>query len=181
MAPTLAVRELRAADITPLTDYWLTSAPAHLTGMGVDLSKMPDRAGWAAMLGEQLRTPLPEKQSYCLIWEVDGQAVGHSNINQIRPGEQAYMHLHLWNPAVRGQGYGQQLVRLTLPRFFATYQLQRLYCEPYALNPAPNRTLARLGFRLVKEHVTTPGSLNFEQPVKLWELRREDLAALETA
>ncbi|MCC3156581.1 GNAT family N-acetyltransferase [Hymenobacter sp. 15J16-1T3B] len=177
MPPTLSVRELRADDIPRIADYWLTSSPEHLTGMGVDLTKMPDRAGWTAMLTALVDTPLAEHPSYCLIWEVDGRAVGHSNINQIRPGEQAYMHLHLWDAQVRRLGYGRQLVRLTLPRFFEAYQLQRLYCEPYALNPAPNRTLAQLGFRFVREHVCTPGSLNFEQPVKLWELRREDLPA----
>ncbi|RAK68433.1 GNAT family N-acetyltransferase [Hymenobacter edaphi] len=181
MPPTLSVRDLRADDIARIAEYWLTSPPTHLTSMGVDLAKLPDRAGWTAMLAQQLATPLPEKQSYCLIWEVDGRAVGHCNINQIRPGEQAYMHLHLWDAAVRRQGYGRQLVRLALPRFFAAYALQRLYCEPYALNPAPNHTLAQLGFRFVREHVCTPGSINFEQPVKLWELRREDLQRLERA
>ncbi|OON67847.1 GNAT family N-acetyltransferase [Hymenobacter sp. CRA2] len=177
-APTLSVRELQPADIEPLADYWLNSSPAHLTGMGVDLAKMPGRAEWIAMLTEQLHTPGPAKQSYCLIFEVDGRAVGHTNINQIRPGEQAHMHLHLWDAEVRRQGLGSALVRLALPRFFAAYELQRLYCEPYALNPAPNRTLARLGFAFEREYVTTPGWLNFEQPVKRWMLTREQLAQL---
>lgn len=35
-------------------------------------------------------------------------------------------------------------------------------------NPAPNKTLKKAGFELVKEYVTTPGPINFEQPVKLW-------------
>lgn len=48
--------------------------------------------------------------------------------------------------------------------------MKKLYCELYALNPAPNKTLEKVGFTFIKEHITVPGLLNFEQPVKLWEL-----------
>ena len=172
--PTLSVRELRSDDIEPLINYWLGADPTFLQGMGVDLAKLPVREEWHRMLTEQLATPLKEKKSYALIWEVDGKAVGHSNINKIVFGQEAYMHLHLWNPEVRKKGYGIQFIRMSLPYFFKNYELQTLYCEPYALNPAPNRTLARAGFSPVKEYVTTPGWINFEQPVRLWAMSREE-------
>ncbi|KUG08042.1 GNAT family N-acetyltransferase [Solirubrum puertoriconensis] len=178
-SPVLSVRELEARDIEAIADYWLQAEPAYLTGMGVDLGKLPTREAWRQMLQAQLAASLPEKQSYCLIWEVDGRAVGHCNINKIKPGEEAYMHLHLWDAEVRKQGYGTALVQLSLPYFFGNYQLKRLCCEPYALNPAPNRTLPRLGFELVQEYTTTPGQINFEQPVRLWVLTRERFVALQ--
>ena len=177
MAP-LTVRELQEKDIDAITNYWLQAEPEFLKGMGVDLTKLPTRQEWRAMLTEQLHTPLLEKKSYCLIWEVEGNAVGHSNINKIVPGHEAYMHLHLWNPEVRKKGYGIRLIHLTLPYFFENYQLKTLYCEPYALNPAPNRTLERAGFRPVKEYVTTPGWINFEQPVRLWQMTAEEFGRL---
>lgn len=173
-APILSVRELRPTDIDAIADYWLNADRAYLEGMGVDTAKMPGREEWSAMLTEQLATPLKEKKSYALIWEVDGKAIGHSNINKIIFGQEAYMHLHIWEPKARKKGYGVQLVRLSLPLFFTNYELQTLYCEPYALNPAPNRVLERAGFRLVKEYVTTPGWINFEQPVRLWAMTKEE-------
>lgn len=176
--PTLSVRELRSDDIEALTNYWLHADPAFLQGMGVDLGKLPKREEWHRMLTEQLATPQKEKKSYALIWEVDGQAVGHSNINKIVFGQEAYMHLHIWNPQVRKKGYGVQFIRLSLPYYFTNFELQTLYCEPYALNPAPNLTLARAGFRLLKEYVTTPGWINFEQPVRLWSMSREEFEQL---
>lgn len=175
---TLSVRELRAGDIDAIADYWLHADPAFLQGMGVDLAKLPEREEWRQMLTEQLTTPLKEKKSYALIWEVDGMAVGHSNINKIVYGREAYMHLHLWDPEVRKKGYGVQFIRLSLPYYFKNYELQTLYCEPYALNPAPNRTLERAGFRLLKEYMTTPGWINFEQPVRLWAMSREAFGQL---
>ncbi|AYA38916.1 N-acetyltransferase [Hymenobacter oligotrophus] len=179
--PVLSVRELEARDIEAIADYWLQAEPAYLQGMGVDLGKLPTRAAWRHMLHAQLATPLLQKQSYCLVWEADGQAVGHCNINNIKPHEEAHMHLHLWPAGARRRSLGAALVQLSVPWFFERYGLRRLYCEPYALNPAPNRTLPHVGFELVREYVTTPGSINFEQPVRLWVLTRERFAALQQA
>ena len=175
---TLTVRELSEPDITHITRYWLESPPAFLEGMGVDLTKMPSQEQWKNALMEQLSQSIPEKKSYCIIWELDGIPVGPSNINKIQVGLEAFMHLHLWQPDIRQKGMGAALVRMTLPFFFEHYQLQTLYCEPYALNPAPNKTLERIGFQFIKEYVTTPGWLNFEQPVKLWALSRDQFLGL---
>lgn len=60
-----------------------------------------------------------------------------------------------------------------LPWFFKNLKLKKIYCEPYALIPAPNKTLEKVGFKFVKTYVTTPGRLNFEQPVYLWEITYE--------
>jgi RimJ/RimL family protein N-acetyltransferase len=174
----VSVRELAPRDLPDLVGYWLNASPDFLLGMGVDLAKMPTEAVWMASLSEQLSLSIEEKTSYCMIWELDGRAVGHSNVNKIERGEAAFMHLHLWQRDLRQKGLGAALVRLTVPHFFEKFYLKRLFCEPYALNPAPNRTLEKAGFTFVKEHTTTPGWLNFEQPVKLWELTLEQFRAL---
>lgn len=178
MSRTLSVRELQAQDIDRIADYWLNSEPAFLQGMGVDLSKMPPRTQWETMLNKQLSSPIPEKQSYAIIWQVDGEAVGHCNINDITFGEQAFMHLHLWRSDLRQQGAGVALVRMALPYFFENFQLKRLYCEPSAHNPAPNKTLPKVGFTFVKAHMTTPSSLTYEQLVNRWEMTLEQFKAL---
>lgn len=177
----LSVREIQAADLPLLIKYWLHNDPAHLTGMGVDLAKLPTETALRASIQSQLDLPLQEKAAYAIIWENDGQAVGHSNVNQIVFGEKAYMHLHLWQAPLRKKGMGTALIKMTLPWFFEKLQLQELYCEPYALNPAPNKTLEKIGFEFVKTHTTIPGSLNFEQEVKLWRLTREAWENLKTS
>lgn len=164
-----------ASDVPLIIRYWLSATPEHLQGMGVDLSKMPARAQWEAMLNTQLSLDYPDKPSYCIILEIEGEAVGHCNVNKIAYGKEAYMHLHIWDEANRKQGWGAPLVRLAIPYFFNNLRLKKLCCEPWALNPAPNKTLEKIGFRFVKSFVTTPGSLNFEQEVNLWELEAEFL------
>ncbi len=172
MPDQLTVRELTHDNIPHLINYWLTADKPFLEGMGVDTAKMPSRQQWLDVLNEQLSAPLQEKKSYCIIWLLDGEPVGHSNINKIVFGEEAYMHLHLWKSDKRKQGMGLNFVKMTIPYFFKNFGLKTLYCEPYAHNEAPNRTLQKAGFEFVKQFTTTPGWLNFEQEVKLWRMNR---------
>jgi RimJ/RimL family protein N-acetyltransferase len=171
--PILSVRELQEEDIDFIANYWLGADDEFLKAMGVDLAKIPAREQWKAMLKEQLSQPLEEKKSYCIIWESAGKAIGHSNINKIIFGQEAYMHLHLWNTGLRKKGWGTALIKMTLPWFFEKYKLKNLYCEPYALNPAPNKTLEKAGFEFLRSYITTPGWINFEQPVNLWIMSRQ--------
>ncbi len=166
----LSVREIKETDIDKISNYWLDADSEFLQSLGVDLDKLPSREEWRKMLTEQVEQPYHLKQSYCLIWMVDDVPVGHCNVNKIVFGEEAYMHLHLWNDTDRRSGFGATFIKMSLPHFFRNLQLQRLYCEPYSLNPAPNKTLAKLGFGFVKQYTTTPGYINFHQPVSLWEL-----------
>jgi RimJ/RimL family protein N-acetyltransferase len=166
----VSVREITQQDIPLITQYWLEADATFMQGMGVDMSKMLTKKQWHEMLSEQLSQPYNEKKSYCIIWQLNGKAIGHSNVNKIIFGEEAYMHLHLWNTSVRKKGMGTELVKMTLPYFFKNLQLKKLYCEPYALNLAPNKTLEKIGFTFIKKYTTTPGFLNFEQEVNKWEL-----------
>ena len=171
----ISVREITKDDIEPLINYWTSADDAFLTGMGVDLNKMPDKDAWQQILSEQLNQPYNEKKSYCIIWQVNEKAIGHSNVNKIIFGEEAYMHLHIWNEATRQKGNGLKLIHMTLPYFFENLELKKIYCEPYAHNPAPNKTLAKAGFLFVKKYTTTPGYLNFEQEVNQWLMTREKI------
>jgi RimJ/RimL family protein N-acetyltransferase len=173
----LSVREMQESDVLSIVGYWTKSTQEHLQGMGVDIQKMPSPTVLEQMLNAQLRLPLQERRSFCLIWESDGLPVGHCNTNPTYFGEYAYMHLHIWPEAARQKGMGLSLLQKSLPLFFRVLQLKTLFCEPYALNEAPNRTLAKAGFRLEKEYITIPGSLNFEQPVNRWVIRRSEVPA----
>lgn len=170
----LSVRELQQKDIELVVNYWMSADNEFLHGMGVDVSKMLSRESFTQMLEEQFKLPVENKRAYCVIWENDGVPIGHSNTNPTKYGAEATMHLHLWKTDVRKKGTGTELVKLTLPLYFENLKLKKLIVEPYALNPAPNRTLEKAGFTFIKEYITTPGFINFEQPVKRWEMSREN-------
>jgi RimJ/RimL family protein N-acetyltransferase len=174
----LSTRELRNSDIPALLQYWFPAEHSFLTAMGVDINKIPTPDQFAIMLEEQIATPIEQRRSYCIIWEIDGKPIGHCNTNPTTFGEEAKMHLHLWHSGERRKGIGTALVKMTLPCFFHDLQLKTLWCEPYALNPAPNKTLEKVGFELVKEYITVPGFINFEQPVKQWKMTSENFSKL---
>jgi RimJ/RimL family protein N-acetyltransferase len=173
----MSVRELQEADIALIADYWSTSDRKHLLSMGVDAAKLPTRSDFIATLSAQLALPLAQRPSYFTVWQIDAQSIGHCNVNKIRFGCEAYMHLHLWHPNQRGRGLGSALVRRSVRYFFERLDLQDLYCEPYALNPAPHAVLAKAGFAFVKDYTTVPGAINFEQPVKRWHMSRSHAVA----
>jgi len=174
----IIVRPIKKEDIVHIANYWVSSSEAHLLKMGVDLAKRPQKNDITRFLETQLKIPLNSKISYALIWILDGHPIGHCNVNQIEYGEQAFMHLHLWDTNNRKKGLGAQLVKLSLPYFFNDLKLKQLFCEPYALNPAPNKTLEKIGFKFIKEHITIPGSINFEQLVKRWRITKLEFKAL---
>lgn len=175
----LSVREIQEKDIDHIVQYFLNADSAFLIKMGVDLKKVPPKDEWIKMLSDQLDQPYEEKKSYCIIWQVDDKPIGHSNVNKIIFGVEAYMHLHIWTVDVRKKGMGTELVKKTLPYYFENLKLKKLYCEPNAFNVAPNKTLEKAGFQFVKKHITTPGWLNFEQPVNLWELSNDKFNELK--
>lgn len=169
----LSVREIQFSDIGLITSYWIDSDKSHLESMGVDINKLPTKEQFEKYLRIQIETPIEQKESYSIIWQSNKIPIGHCNTRPTIFGEEAHMHLHIWNKEERKKGIGYELVKLTLPLFFENLKLKDLYCEPYALNPAPNRIMEKTGFELEKEHKIIPGAFNFEQPVKRWHLSYE--------
>ena len=167
------VRECEIDEFDLVINYFLQADDAFLKGMGVVKSKMPTAVEWRRMVVEDLEWELQERHYYYLLWELDGIPVGHSIINEIIYRQEAKMHLHLWQSQNRRRGNGTFFVRESISAYFEKFQLQKLFCEPYALNLAPNRTLAKVGFELLQSYETTPGWIAFEQPVNRWLMTRE--------
>ncbi len=162
------VRELKFSDIELIADYWVNLSPKALQKMGVDPLKMPAKKAFELMLNHQLSLPIDQRLSYCLIWELDKKPIGHCNTNPTKYGENAVMHLHLWDKKHRRKGLGTTFLRMSLPHFFKHLKLKNLYCEPYTLNAAPNKILKTVGFQWEKDYRTTPGNINYEQMVSRW-------------
>jgi len=166
----LTVREFTEDDIEKIVDYFINSETDFLKGMGAEKNKLPQKDNWLENLKLELTKPYTEKKYFYIIWLIDNQAVGHSNVNYIEFGESATMHLHLWNNTQRKSGLGLKLLRLTIPLFFEKLELKKLICEPYSENIAPNSTLRNFGFDLIRTYETTPGPINFRQIVNRYEL-----------
>ena len=164
-----------AADYERMLDYLLEAEEPFLLAMGVDPERLPQREAWLAMLLPDLLRPDRQKQTFYLGWDCEGARIGHCNLNPLTYGERAHVHLHIWDARARRAGLGTELLRQSIRMFFQRSALQRLYCEPYAENAAPNRALAKAGFRFVKRYRTTPGLIQFEQEVNQYVIERAEI------
>ncbi len=168
----LSVRPFETeADYAAAIGYFIDGGNAFLTGMGIDVAKLPTREEWLrTAMRDHGRSP-EERDRFYLAWLYDGARVGQSSITHIVPGEEAHFHLHLWRADLRGGGIGTAFVRLSAAYYFARFSFARLISEPHAENPAPNRALQKAGFRFVKRYRTVPTPTSFEQDVNRYELQ----------
>jgi len=177
----LNAREVRKEDIPLILNYWYSCSEEYLRGMGADINKLPSRDEFGKMIENQIEKSYEQKNGYATIWEIDGVPCGHCNINGIKYGEVANMHLHMWKPQNRKRGMGITLVKKSIALFFENFELKKIICEPYALNPAPNKLIPKLGFDFIKKYHTTPGSINFPQEVNCYTLSKEKFQLLSTS
>ena len=168
----LNVREMALDDVPLRIEYFHTASDELLELMGVDRARIPSRGEWMAFYQEDYARQLEERRNYSLVWEVDGAPIGFSSTDKIKFGEEAFMHLHITVPARRGFGLGTEFVRRSADIYFERLELVRLFSEPHAFNPAPNRTLQKAGFRYVSTQQTTPGLLNTFQTTNRWVMER---------
>lgn len=168
------VREATSEDIASITEYWKILSFDDAFKLGIDLDKIPSTNEIIEFIEQQISLPSNERNTYILIWEVEGVAIGHCNITPIVIGEYANIHSHIWDRKNIAKGMGEKLMRMSLPIFFEKYNLEKIYGVFYALNPAPERLCIKLGFCFVDEYPTIPGEWSFYQNVKKYVLDGND-------
>ncbi|HVB94721.1 MAG TPA: GNAT family protein [Acidimicrobiales bacterium] len=164
----LAVREMPLAEVDLRINYFHHSSDEHLRTLGVDRARLPTPEAWRSLYEEDYARPIEERESYSVVWELDGRIVGFSSTDHIVFGTEAFMHLHILEPTRRQKGLGAEFVRMSAETYFRVLELQRLYCEPNAFNTAPNRALQRAGFRYLFTHQAQPSPINFMQVTTRW-------------
>jgi RimJ/RimL family protein N-acetyltransferase len=174
----ISVREIKRDELHFIVDYFSNSDAHYLLAMGADKSKMISKKEWVQKLTTDFDKPINQKEFYYLLWLVDDKPVGHSNINKLEFGHSAYMHLHMWTDEKRKRGLGVEFVKQCIPVYFKKFQLEKLICEPYAENTAPNKVVKKAGFKFIKTHETVPGWISFKQFVHSYELTKK---SFETA
>jgi len=155
-----------------IIDYFHNATAEHLEMLGVDPSRLPSAPEWRRRYAQVFELPIEQRPTFMVSWFEGVHFIGFSTTDKIRFGEQANMHLHIAEPALRNSGIGVTCVKLSVDIYFETLKLKQLFSEPNAFNVAPNRTLQKAGFKYLKTHMTVPGPLNFHQAVNRWVIQR---------
>lgn len=168
----LVVREMQLAEVDLRINYFHRSSDEHLRTLGVDRDRLLAPDAWRSFYEEDYARPLSDRESYSVVWELDGRTVGFSSTDRIVFGQEAFMHLHILESTRRQHGLGAEFVRMSAETYFRALELQRLYSEPNAFNTAPNRALQRAGFRYLFSHEAQPSPINFLQVTTRWVMDR---------
>ncbi|MDP5121533.1 MAG: GNAT family N-acetyltransferase [Spirosomaceae bacterium] len=172
--PFYTVAEFSPENFEGIANYFSSKNDGYWLGMGIDPQKLMPKTAWISFLTEEYEKPLDKKLFFYYLWLRNGEPIGHSNINKLIIGEEAEMHLHLWNPSIVKQGIGVELLKKTIPLYFEKFKLQRLFCQPFAANPAPNAILPKMGFEFLKTHQAEPiGWINIKGEQSQYILTRE--------
>jgi RimJ/RimL family protein N-acetyltransferase len=164
------IRPLKLNEHWSVIEYFHNASDLLLETMGVDRNKFISKEEWFKNMEEEFTKELSQKQRFYIGWEYNGELIGHSSISNIKFGDYANIHLHIWQQGYREKGLGIWFFKQSINYFFKEFELSKLICEPYAENPAPNRVLKKLGLVPVKKYLTTPGLINFEQFVNRYEI-----------
>jgi [ribosomal protein S5]-alanine N-acetyltransferase len=168
----ISVRPFREQnEFERMVDYFLTADDALLFAMRIDRAKLPDRQAWLERILADQKNPDEKKARFYLAWLYSDRHVGHCSINDIKIGEDAIIHLHLYEPGLRKSGIGTEFFKRSLVFYFERFNFKKIICEPFCDNPAPNKLLIKQGFEFVKRYKTIPTPISFEQEVNRYELR----------
>jgi len=162
------------AECEGMVDYYLGLGEEGQRAMGIDPGRLPSREEWVAAVRADLDRADAERERFYVGWYLGERRVGHSSLSHIEPGVKGHCHLHLWEPELRRSGRGPRFLADSIDLYFERFDLETVVCEPRAENPAPNRALPKLGFRLVKRYRTVPTSMAYEQDIHRWEVSREE-------
>jgi RimJ/RimL family protein N-acetyltransferase len=166
------IRPLVNQELAQVVDYFLNLSPEDDARMGTDRKNLLSREEWIALLIEDSQQPLHNRQFCYLGFFLDDQAIGHTNANKINFGNEAYIHLHVWDPRLRQQGLGYFYFKQALDYYFHHFELKKIICEPNVKNPQPIRTLLKSGFKWCRTYRTKPSILSLEHDVHRYELQR---------
>ena len=168
----LRVRPLESGDIPAIVEYWTTATASDLERMGVDVAKLPSAAGLTSNL-ERLCGGGQDVTTAYSVWRVDDQSIGYASLKNIRRGDRAEIHLHMWSAGFRGQGLGDPLFALSALDFYERFALQQIVCEPSAGNAMPNRMLQRAGYPLLGTRMGASSELSRVCLLNIYDVRRE--------
>jgi RimJ/RimL family protein N-acetyltransferase len=168
----LSVRPLAAEDFDCFINYWLRLSDAEIERMGVAVNRVPSVSQMRSDLEGMLTPQNNAVHSFVLAWCADGQAIGHSSLKDIVPGDWGSIHLHMWRADLRGKGHGAHLFCLAALDLYERFKLKRMVCEPKADNPSPNRLLQRIGFPLISTRIGRSSELSVICKLNTYDIMR---------
>ena len=115
----------KAEEIHWIVDYFYQCNSADLKRMGI-APLLPPPKKWVKNIQHQMALADTEKELYYLLWRLNEQLVGHSNLSHLVYGKTAKVHLHLWSSEKRQSGLGKLFTEQCLAHYFSRFTLPEI-------------------------------------------------------
>lgn len=174
------VRDLGAADVDMITNYWFHSPAGFIERMGVDLKKMPTEEEMRKALLEKISTnsALSHSKINALVITYDEKPVGFHTLFPFVEGESGVFHAHVSDEKMRGQGLGLVSYVKACRVFIDRFNLHRILFKTPMQNLGAIRVKEKLGIRHIGEEIIEFGVIQDGTKAKVFELTRAEVLDL---
>lgn len=136
----VGLRDLSAADLPAIVEYWVSSPDEFLDFMGVDRQRLGSREQIHARFSNAIRTGDLGQPALRLAITLDERPVGYTLLNHYSD-EVNYSHWHIIDPALRGKGLSTALYPFRIKAYFDVLPISRLIHQTRTRNLGVNRML----------------------------------------
>jgi RimJ/RimL family protein N-acetyltransferase len=173
----VSVRDGTESDIPLFLDYWYRSPSGFIEGLGVDLAKMPSEPDMEKSLRERIlsNATLPASQLQLQVITYEGRAIGVHSVNELKAGDSAIFHAHIFKPEMRGRGIGMKSYPLACRVFMGRFHLKKILFKTPVQNRASLHVKEKLGIRRIGEELIGFGVVREGTRACVFELTREEL------
>lgn len=171
------LRDLRAADIPAIVEYWLKSPPEFLAFMGVDRERLGGETEITKRLSDAIRTGEEGQKSIALAITLEERLVGYTLLNRYSK-EVNYSHWHIISPELRGKGISTALYPLRVKAYFEAAPIARLIHQTRTRNVAVNRVLDKFVPVADTVQIENPDGVALPGEFHVRYVRREDVASI---
>jgi len=168
------LRDLTAADVPAIVDYWLLCPEEHLAFMGVDRQLLgPDEAIRKRFLNA-IRTGDPGQSTIAFGITSDDRLVGYTLLNRYTE-EVNYSHWHIIDSNLRARGLSTALYPYRIKAYFDAAPISQLIHQTRTRNLAVNRMLDKFIKVAETKFIDKPDGVASPGEFHLRFVRREDI------
>jgi hypothetical protein len=171
------LRDITAADVPAIVDYWILAPDEYLTSMGVDRQRIGTQEDIYRRFANAIRTDDARQSNIALGITLDERLVGYTLLNRYSD-EVNYSHWHIIVPNLRAKGLSSALYPYRIKAYFELTPIVQLIHQTRTANVGVNRMLDKFvpvsetRFIQKPDGVANPGEFHLRY------VRREDIPGI---
>lgn len=167
----IEIHDLEARDVDALVDYWVNESTEFYHKMGIDTNNLPTREGRTSFFNSLIGSDPRRDPAFMMVARCEGKTIAYVLFNQIRPGVECQVHLHIISRTFRKQGHASEMLFDVLGLLPRTVGVKTFLMEPSAENKDINKFITRFGLTPKKTYLKPAQGICREMRVHRYEVK----------